>query len=336
MKTGTQYWFLAVVAILVIAGCKQKFDVTSPTYKEIPVVYGLLNHQESPNFIRIQKGYLLKGNAYTAAGVLDSIYYPDILKVELKSATGSSLPVSRIFVHGKDSGTFSSPDAYLYQVGGTLDPAQTYTLTVTNTESGKTFSANTSLVNDYQILSPAVASKLDLSNSTPYKVKWAAAKNAGIYDLTISLYYYEDAAGVSTYKSIDIPMFRSLQSSGNNTEIYDFSENNLMNFLQGHMPNNDTLQVKVTRTFHKMMFNFAAGGNELTKFLTSQNAQSGLASSNSLPIYTNISGGVGLLSSRAYESVDSVLLTPAGLDSLACGSGAHGLGFKNFNGNTCN
>lgn len=69
---------------LTISGCQQDFDITAD-YKEITVVYGLLNSSENTHYLRIQKGYLIDGDAFQAGGVADSIYYNDSLLVQIKA-----------------------------------------------------------------------------------------------------------------------------------------------------------------------------------------------------------------------------------------------------------
>ncbi|MBK7150108.1 MAG: hypothetical protein IPH78_15250 [Bacteroidetes bacterium] len=58
-----------------VSGCKQDFDITSP-YKEITVVYALLNAKETTHYVRIQKGYQIEGDAYAGAAVGDSFTTP--------------------------------------------------------------------------------------------------------------------------------------------------------------------------------------------------------------------------------------------------------------------
>src|SRR4051812_8201360 len=85
------YSLIVIVLLLLVGGCKQDFDITSD-YKEIPVVYGLLNAQDNTHYIRIQKGYLIEGDALLAAGSSDSIYYPEnALIVKLIPYTASGL-----------------------------------------------------------------------------------------------------------------------------------------------------------------------------------------------------------------------------------------------------
>src|SRR5690349_20621550 len=97
---------LFAILLFTISSCRQDFDITSK-YKEVTIVYALLNAKETTHYVRIQKGYLIDGNALTAAGVKDSIYYPNILTVKLTpyfngSVNGSPFTLTR--VNGPDLG----------------------------------------------------------------------------------------------------------------------------------------------------------------------------------------------------------------------------------------
>ena len=338
-----RYSLFTVLLAAGLAGCKQKLDITAPNYVELPVVYGLLNQQDNPHYIRIEKGYLLKGSAYIGAGNIDSIYYPDVLKVTIKGSVNGNYTLTRVNGNNiglpKDPGVFASDSNFLYTFTGNLDPAQTYTLTIINTTSKDSVTSSTSPIAPFIIYSPVYGEKINLSNSTPKAIRWATSANAGVYDLSVRLFYTEFRATDNTvYKDtfIDVPFFKSyILPSSNSYGNVEFTEDGLIRYMASHI----TANIPVYRTFNVlkgMQFKFIAGGNELANFMNSQFAQSGLASSNALPPYTNINGGEGIFSSRLYVEVDSVLLTPDGLDSLACGSDSHGLNFKGTHGQTCN
>src|SRR4051812_26573191 len=119
---------LFAILLFAIAGCKQDFDITSK-YKEVTVVYGLLNQRETTHYIRIQKGYLIDGNAAVAGGISDSIYYPNILTVKLTpyfngSVSGAAFTLTRVngndYGLPKETGTFASDSNILYRFTGRL------------------------------------------------------------------------------------------------------------------------------------------------------------------------------------------------------------------------
>ena len=350
------YSIIAVLIITLFSGCKQDFDITA-SYKEIPVVYGLLNQQDNTHYVRIQKGYLIDGDALVAAGVSDSVYYPDVLTVKLVPYTasgsqlGSSINLTRVDGNTaslpKETGAFASTPSWLYSFTGNLDPNKNYKLTVTNTSNNFSFSNKKidgvngiTLVKDFQVLVPTKAAKINLQNISSAKVVWNAAENAGIYDLTVRFHYKEFLqADNSLLKDtfVDILLFKSLAydyNGGASVTPFEITGDNILSFLASHI----TASSDVYREFNiqkGMQFKFAAGGTELAIFMNSQQAQGGLASNEALPPYTNIDGGVGLLSSRYFKQVDSVLLSNNGLDSLACSDISRALRFKNHSGAIC-
>ena len=238
----------------------------------------------------------------------------------------------------KDTGIFANTPNYLYTFHQFLDSTRNYTLLVTRNGGADTVAyANTSLVNTFTIYSPSNLgnSTIAFSNANPATITWAAAQNSGSYDLTVRFFYREYVTATNTLTKdtfIDIPVFRSYipgTTTGNIT--YTFTSSIILSYMAQNIAHDPT----VYREFNNMQFNFAAGGTALTSYFVSQQAQSGLTSSNALPPYTNITNGVGLLSSREYQSVSSIFLTNEGLDSLACDPTASFLNFKNSSGNVC-
>ncbi len=344
--------------LLLFAGCKQDFDITAD-YKELPVVYGLLNYQDNNHYLRIQKGYLIEGNARLAAGIPDSIYYPDILSVQLipYTATGTQLgsPLNFTRVDGntiglpKDSGVFATTPNWLYTFNGNLDPAKNYQLVVRNDSSKQVFK-NTpdlddngkgiKLVQDFAVSTPIKGYQMSLQKNSPSsRVVWSRATNASLYDLTIRFFYkeYRTADNVLLKDTfIDVPLFKSFEPDNTTTQIppVEISSDNLLSFLASKLvASND-----VYREFNLqkgMQFKLSAGGKEFARFINSQQAQGGLGSNEALPPYTNIENGAGLVSSRYFKQIDSVTLSPAGFDALSCSDVSKALRFKNKNGVIC-
>jgi len=344
---------ILIACIILLSGCKQDLQIASSQYVDTPVIYGLLNLHDygsdgNTHYIRIQKGYLLKGNAYLATGITDSIYYPDNLNVKLFPSNGTN-PFTLNRIDGstvglnKDTGIFANAHNYLYTFYGYLDSTQSYTLVVTRNGGTDTVAmATTALVNNWQIFSPSNLgySTINFSNVPGQEavMSWSPAQNAGVYDLKIRFFYREYAEATNTLQKdtfIDIPIFTSLipsGASGSQTLTYTLPSSIILHYLARNLVTDPTLY----REFKTMQFKFAAGGTGLASYFNAQQAQSGLTSSNALPIFTNVTGGVGLLSSREYQEIDNIGLSNMGLDSLACDPTANFLKFKNSSGNTCN
>ncbi|MBK8660126.1 MAG: DUF4249 family protein [Bacteroidetes bacterium] len=336
---------LFVFTLSLVSGCKQDFDITSP-YKEITVVYALLNAKETTHYVRIQKGYQIEGDANAGAAVGDSIYYTDSLKVQVKT-----LPNGPVFnltkVDGnnislpKDLGFFATNPNTLYRFNGNLDESKRYRLEITNTASGKLITAELDLVRDFTTVVPFSAQKLSLRTVSPSNIIFYSAQNAAVYDLKITFPYLEyDAASDALLKDsfVEFYFYKSKfvdDIQGGNNIIDEFNGaivlNNLRNALEARSDRYRTFNVS-----KGMKFTIYAGGVEMANYINSQIAQgSGLASNEALPPYTNLANAYGIFSSRYFKTIDSVLLSNDGLDTLACSPLMTGLRFKGSFGQIC-
>lgn len=357
-----KYAFIAILMLALFSGCKQDFDLTAD-YKETPIVYGLLNQQDAVHYIRIQKGYLIDGNAQIAAGITDSIYYPDVLTVKLVpflngNPSGTPFTLQRVTntTMLKDSGIFAYDPNVLYSFTGNLDPNRTYQLQVTNTTNGYTFSSQRqagktftdggiNLISDFQIINPSIRGQhINITNNIPYKIIWSAAGNASLYDVKVRFPYKEYDLTTNTLLKdtfVDVYMVKSKDGEGisSGSSVYDeFNLTILLNSLKNALnPNNETQNVY--REFNEkvgMTFYVSAGGPELSRYIYVTGAQQASISSNeALPSYTNIKGGYGLFSSRYSKQMDSILIDGKGLDSIACSPLTSGLNFHKANGTSC-
>ena len=108
---------IGVCAVLFISSCSTDFKVGAP-YKEIPVVFGLLNKADNIHYIKINKAYLNEdGSAYTAGSVLDSNLYPYPLSVKLYAINASgvkfdSVTLDTVHLERTGSGTFLTNNVY--------------------------------------------------------------------------------------------------------------------------------------------------------------------------------------------------------------------------------
>lgn len=183
-----------LLALLVsLFSCKTDFDVTAE-YKEIAIVYGLLNQQDSLHILRINKAFLGDGNALVYAGISDSSSYGTDIDVTLLEKKGSQLLRTITFdtltIHDKDSGLFYSPDQLMYVSDALLDSSYVYELHVKNRKSGYEASSVTDLIYHPFLTSPK---NIDFKRtpSSKLKIEWKAAMNGRRYQPTLTFYFKE-------------------------------------------------------------------------------------------------------------------------------------------------
>ena len=112
---------LLVLSVLFIA-CETDFEVNA-NWKEVTVVYGLLDQSNTQQYIKINKAYLGEGNALQMASIADSVNYnPNNLEVKIikvkEGSFGSITRLDSIYLDTtlviKDDGLFSTNENIIY------------------------------------------------------------------------------------------------------------------------------------------------------------------------------------------------------------------------------
>ncbi|MCD6011181.1 MAG: hypothetical protein K0Q79_1043 [Flavipsychrobacter sp.] len=150
---------LIAIFALLSAGCSEKINVAAP-YKDISVVYGLLDNWDTAHYIRVQKAFLDNNkSALDMAKTYDSSFYNN-LSVIIKRFNFSYKLVDTIHLnlvnldnegYPKQPGVFFTSPNYAYKFKGPLDPNYIYRLVITNLATGKTDSADAPILDDTQL-----------------------------------------------------------------------------------------------------------------------------------------------------------------------------------------
>ena len=181
---------LNIFFLFLLVACNDELIINAD-YKDITIVYGLLNIDDSIHYIKISKAFLNKNNdAIVIAQNPDSLYYKDSLRVVLDEYKNGSLNRSiylfKTYSTDKDSGIFAWPGQYLYRTAVTkLDPDATYLLSITNMKTGKVIQSQSTLVNEFSTQRPINGGMVTFNPSTKYDIIWYSGKNAYFYDLSI-------------------------------------------------------------------------------------------------------------------------------------------------------
>ena len=199
--------FLACVVVVFMTACSKDFNSNAP-YRDATVVYGILNADDNVQYVKIYKGFLTNDNAYEAAQIYDSLYYFDKITVELEEYRNGH----KISTHVLDTttaiprdlnGDMSAPKQMLYVIDQPINVDNTYKLVITNKETGRVVTAETTVVGETMITSPFQQS-VDITHKTTNYIKYKAAMNASAYTITQTFNYVEidKATGDTTYKSL--------------------------------------------------------------------------------------------------------------------------------------
>lgn len=327
-------FIILIIGLFGLSQCKSDFTVTT-TYKEIPVIWALLNHQDETHYIRIQKAFLDENtSALVIAQRPDSIYFADILDVtitesgtnnvfQLERIDGDTLPEPIL----KEVGDFSSSPNILYRLKGKLDEDRIYTIQIVNNETGKIISAETEMVHDFFVTRPFSNQKIEFVGPTnSFIVFWQLAVNGKIHDLTIRIHYSEAEADDPFVKTavryVDWPVFNN-KNFTNPAPKYEIPGDVFYGAVRKLIaPENNRV-----RYLDSLDFTYSVGTEFLSDYVNYNQAQTGITQNQATIQFTNVENGIGLFTSRYYKTVEGVKLSNPSLDTLACGSVTGDLGF---------
>ena len=139
---------------LFVSSCSTKFKIAAP-YKNITVVWGLLDQSDTAHYVRIEKAFLSNTlSSITMAQVPDSSYFASLnVKIERINALGNlydTIHLNRVNLdlegYPKQPGVFFTAPNYAYKFTNTLDPNYTYRLVISNPVTGEVDSAETPVI----------------------------------------------------------------------------------------------------------------------------------------------------------------------------------------------
>jgi len=324
---------------LLLTSCTTDFKLTGE-YKDIAVVYGLLNQNDTTQVLRIEKAFLGEQNALVMSQQFDSLYYDTTkLSVKLFDDQGQEIIFHPVVDNNKEPGDFSNPLQILYESNANLNPNRTYNLVITKGGLGDSTTSSTPLIKDFSISKPDVAQQAMINFLTSpgtyfnYPVIWRSTVNGISHRVTVRFYYREvDLNNLSDtiLKHIDWiqPTDQATTTDGGEGMQRSLSGEEFFRFLQSNIApyNSDTNNVKRLIGKGKIFngdatdhldFIFYVGCEALYNYLDLNAPSIGLVQEK--PTYTNINNGLGVFSCRYSKTVPNKTLNNYSVEELRSG-----------------
>lgn len=314
--------------------CKTDIDVIAP-YKEIAVVYGLLDISQPIQYIKINKVFLGKGDAYAMAQNPDSInFVPEDMIVTLeKYNEGSLIGTSTLYdtiIPGGEAGDFSKEKNIIYATNEPLQNDFTYKLKIENKKTGYKAEANTKIINNITIPSAStIISFVGSDNKyTPKNnFRWNSQKNGKIYELSLRIHYKEFNIGNDTvYKYVDWPFnpqYSATTEGGEEMKKVVNGEDFFV-FMQSikdiHFSDNSKKRIA-----YRAQMLITAGGEDLQIYKDLNAPYS--SNFQEKPIYTNVKNGIGIFSTRITTYAAPIPFNSYTINELVNGKYTSDLGF---------
>lgn len=306
-------WYLLIsIAILGLLGCENDLDIIDD-YKDIPVIYGLLNSADTTQYIRIQKAYLGEGNSLLMAQYADSIYYDtSIIELKVQKIINGLVTDEVSFMptlsFPKEEGLFSNYPSLIYKSDdGMIDAGAEYKLQLTNKATGEVTTSLTSIVK--------MASS-DLTNTVlfgqfvnmsdpddPLPIKFTMPIRAKICGLQLKVNYVEYVINTNVIenKSIMINAGELVVSNIDGTDkmVFEISRDFFYGGIALKIPYDPTVNRPANQV--KVDFIFTVGADDFYTFYKVSHPSGSLTGI--LPEFTNLSNGRGIFSSRSTFKV---------------------------------
>lgn len=199
---------LLPLALFVATSCEVEFSPNA-SWKEVPVIYCVLDQDDDTTWARVERCYLGEDDIRTYASTSDSFNYPDgALQVSLiaylDGVAVDSLPFSRA-TRDRATGSFAhtaQPDFYC-PTRGRLDDRYTYRIRVRRAADGSLLAQNATPIPlvvknpaDSLITRPFSGRRFDFKDGNyTCQIDWNSLANARLYQPVIRLYY---AVGADT------------------------------------------------------------------------------------------------------------------------------------------
>ncbi|MCD6347557.1 MAG: DUF4249 family protein, partial [Bacteroidales bacterium] len=324
MILNNTYKALLILTALtsLIPACSNDVDILAPS-KDIPIVYCILNQNDSQHFVRIERSFAGAKNAYDMAQEHDSIYYTDAevyIEEWNNNSLISSIPFSLNFNVQKDSGIFSYHSNPIFSAKATLNGSSDYKLNIKLPNTDNLITAQTHLVDSIRIIKPEFTRPtLAFSAYHNYlEVQWISSPFARIYFLQIR-FNYLDVFGLDTIaksKIWNISHFISDHAQGGEKMETKIIHEKFYQWVNSHFPLPDKGEKRIA-TKKAIDLLFTVGGEELFTYIDLTNPRTNTLTER--PAYSNISNGIGLFSARYEQEIQGKALTYPSIDSLSYG-----------------
>lgn len=330
----TIVFILIITTLISLSACDNTLDILDE-YDDFPVVYGLLNRNDSAHYVRIQKGFLGSGNALLMAQYPDSIYY-DTAKVEIhvyervNKIARDTMLLRANFGFIKNEGLFTDEKHIVYQLykqiresngSNTYDPYfilkndADYTLEIKNKVSGKVTTAITTLVESISQLNLFPSTKVNLASEFPFNVKISSAKNGKVYGLIMRLKYREinisSGNGVNKYVDYYLPNLTSINTNGGQILTFLLDGQVIFRYLKEKIKKDPLVSRPIGLVDADYIFN--VGSEDLHNYIQVNDPGNTV---NYIPEYTNLSNGKGIFTSRWISTAPNIKFNSPTQDSL--------------------
>lgn len=321
-----------VFVLAMMFSCTTDFETTAP-YKDITIVYGLLDQTQADQYIKINKAYLSETDVLTYANNADSNNYPYVLDIKLEEWDENDNLVKTFgfdttTIYNKEPGQFYNPEQVLYKwIGpdyplsyevitwGTpptaidsipkwLNTDHFYKLVINDPVTGKLISSETNMVDNFTIERPLPFSssiKFVSNQNNTRQFEWKNADNAAKYEIEMLFHYYEVNGSADTTETYIKVWSQSENAQQGDSDVsVTFSDDQFFSACSGLIPYPDAAQesLVIIRISSFIELKISAAEESFSLYLEVNEPSTSIVQDK--PQFSNVENGLGIFSSRAY------------------------------------
>lgn len=310
--------------------CETDIDVNAE-YKDIPVIYGLINPLDTVHYLKISKAFLGETSALDLAADANNFNYAagelDVTVEEynngslIKSfSTGASTLIRTVNEIPKDPGIFDNSTNVLYKfVEPLVNRKSTYKLKIINTSLNKEITAETRIVDTTIVTLPAnidsryqfwIGTVATGNFGSPFKIEVNAGANVGRVKPYLVFNYLEHytlaSMKDSVYKQVIMPFAeqKTTTSLGGEKLKWTLDCATFFDNIRVAVSSPSSVPFFSHRSIKDYSLEFDVAGTELSTYM-SASAPSNTVNQDK-PDYTNLENGIGVFSSREKHLRQSI------------------------------
>jgi hypothetical protein len=319
---------LTLPVFLLQFACKDDLKLNAP-YKEVPIIYAVIDASEKIHMIRINKVFLGEGDANVMAKVADSVNYKaDELSVTLTHNTGKTYSF-RDSVVQTVAGAFSTTQR-IYVNSSPMETSGIFKLTVKNNHTGNVFTATASPLppmaeSGYPPFAPPYY-PVNKSTYNPYvdfgayvdysktgTVRFSTYNQAKIYNLVVRFHFFDTIETLprSIYHYVDYNFQNQyLNQSQSGIMVATFKAADIYTALRIGLKRMNLNKNVTGRIFFKTQYLVYASTQEYFDFL--EFSKPALSINTQKPLYSNFDGktAYGIFTFKSVLSVEKELFYP--------------------------
>lgn len=334
-------FFLFLISFIIFfSSCSTDVKINAE-YKEIPIVFCVLNPAREYQYVKINKAFLGNDNAYRMAQEKDSLYFNEDIVVTLKKIINNNVVSTWVFEKVdtiiKDDGLFANDKNIIYQKKinfGAISKTDVYEITI-NIGNGKHIvTGKTNMVYNPQMASPNESNVLISINryNNSYRYDYYAGWNASVTDVNLIFNYLEVNSGDTVEKSLSFKINNAVMPLDymNSKLSSFFSQVELFSIASSTITPVSPEIRRLAKVPGSIGFEIVSANDEYYTYMQITKPSSSFIQYR--PSYTNLTGGIGLFSSvNSYKLF--LTLTEESLDSLHRGIYTKNLNFAEWTDN---